>query len=126
MDQVYAYPLLRLLDDDPPLEVRVRDNMTSDRRLTRLQQIHKTLTALRELWNTRNTLNFDLPWGELDGCRFGLKAVLDLLEQPGCERFSRLTSEEISQRIHKTIISTDASKQMAEFVRWATDCYMGF
>jgi hypothetical protein len=81
---------------------------------------------LRELWNTRNTLNFDLPWGELDGCRFGLKALLDLLEQPGCEIFSRLTSEEISQRIHKAIISTDASKQMAEFVRWATDCYMEF
>ena len=66
---------------------------------------------MRELWNTRDTLNFDLPVGELDGCRFGLKAMQDLLNQPGCDSFSS---------------SPDASKPMAEFMRWATGSYMDF
>jgi hypothetical protein len=46
---VYAYPLLRLLDDDSPLEISIRNDMNSGKRLTRVEQIHKTLTALREL-----------------------------------------------------------------------------
>jgi hypothetical protein len=34
MDQIYAYPLLRLMEDDPPLEVGICSDLASDRILT--------------------------------------------------------------------------------------------
>ena len=81
---------------------------------------------MRELWNTRDTLNFDLPVGELDGCRFGLQAMQDLLSQPACDSFSNYKSEEINHKIFLAMKSSDASKLMAEFMRWAIDSYKDF
>ena len=126
MDQIYAYPLLRLSKDDPPLEGSIRSDVASGRRLTVSYQIHKIFIALREFWNTRNALNHDLPWDELDGCRFGLKAIQELLAYPGCDRFSKVTSVQVDQKIFLARTSKDPSKQMAEFMRWATDSIMRY
>jgi len=126
MDQIYAYPLLILSEDNPPLEVSICSDMASGKRLTVQQQIHKIFIAVRQLWNTRNTLNHDLPWDELEGCRFGLKAIQELLARPGCDRYSKATSVQIDQKIFTALNSTEPSKQMAEFVRWATDAIIGF
>jgi hypothetical protein len=126
MQQIYAYPLLRLLEDDSAPEVSIQEGMDSSRRLMDIQQVHKILTSFRELWNTRDTLNFDLRGDELDGCRFGLEAMQDLLNQPGCDGFSKLNSVEINHKIFIAMKSPDAAKLMAEFMRWATDCYMDF
>ena len=126
MDPLYAYPLLKLLDDDTPLDVSISDDMSSCRRLTRSQQVLTILIALRELWNTRNMLNHDLTWDELDGCRFGLKAIQEILALPGCDSFSNANSVQVDQKIYDAIRSLDASKQMSEFMRWATDNIMEF
>jgi hypothetical protein len=126
MEQIYAYPLLRLSEDDTAPDVSIQDCMDSSRPLTNSQQVHKILTSFRELWNTRDTLNFDLPVDELDGCRFGLQAMQDLLNQPGCDGFSRLNSAEINHKTFIAMRSPDAAKLMAEFMRWAIDCYMDF
>jgi hypothetical protein len=49
-----------------------------------------------------------------------------LLSQPGCDSFSNSNSEEINHKIFLAMKSPDASKLMAEFMRWATDSYMNF
>lgn len=121
MERIYAFPLLRLLDDDTALKVNIKHATHFSRRLTLSQQLHHVITALRELWNVRDTLNFDLPAGELKGCRFGLQAMQDLVDQPGCSSFFQSTSEEIIYKIFVAMRSPDSSKQMSEFMRWATD-----
>lgn len=88
--------------------------------------MHKVLIALRELCNTRNTLDLTLPWGELDGCRFGLEAFVSLLAQPGVSKHSGCDRDEVSRKIHDAMQSDDPSKRMAEFVRWTTRTYMDF
>ena len=81
---------------------------------------------MRELWNTSNTVDVSLPFGELDGCRFGLEPLQRLLDQPGCEDFTKSTSDEINQKVFDAFRSAEPSERMAEFVRWATDAYMDF
>ena len=50
----------------------------------------------------------------------------DLLSQPGRDSFSNSNSEEINHKIFLAMKSADASKLMAESMRWATDSYMDF
>lgn len=88
--------------------------------------MHKIFIALREFWNTRNAINHDLPWDELDGCRFGLKAIQELLAYPECDRFSKATSVQVDQKMFIALNSKDPSNQMAEFMRWATDAIMRY
>ena len=99
------------------MKVNIKHATHVSRRLTFSQQLHHVIIALRELWNVRDTLNFDLLVGELEGCRFGLQAMQDLVDQPGCSSFFQSTSEEIIHKIFVAMRSPDSSKQMSEFIR---------
>jgi hypothetical protein len=91
--------------------------------------LHNIFIALCELWNTRNIVDTTLPWGKLDGCRFGLNALQKLLDQAGCDSCSKSTSAEIEKKIFDAISTAEVArraKRMAEFVRWATETYMDF
>jgi hypothetical protein len=83
--------------------------------------LHKTLTALRELYNTRNVTNWNLPYGELSGSGFGLNDLQFLLL-----RVARHdpTLEDIDQRFQKAYHSANRDVKITEFVHWATDCFM--
>lgn len=48
------------------------------------------------------------------------------MNQPGCDSFSKLNSAEINYKIFIAMESPEAAKLMAEFMRWATNCYIRF
>jgi hypothetical protein len=83
--------------------------------------LHKTLTSLRELYNTRNQTNLDLEYGQLSGCDFGLNAMHGLLL-----RVARHdpTLDDIDQRFQKAKNSEIVDVEIAKFVHWATDSFM--
>jgi hypothetical protein len=83
--------------------------------------LHKTLTALRELYNTRNVTNWNLPYGELSGSGFGLNDLQFLLL-----RVARHdpTLEDIDQRFQKAYHPVNCDVEITETVHWATDRFM--
>jgi hypothetical protein len=74
--------------------------------------LHKTLTALRELYNTRNLTNLNLPYGELSGSGFGLNDLQFLLL-----RVARHdpTLEDIDQRFQKAYHSANRDVKLCAF-----------
>jgi hypothetical protein len=101
--------------------------------LTPLKQLQGTLTALRELYNNRNAVNTNLPWGQLDGCCFGVAELQGLLTKVHRE-VSRINNHDapgdraadVTRRIHEAMTSTDPVREMAAVNRWATDVYIDF
>jgi hypothetical protein len=87
--------------------------------LTPLKQLQGTLAALRELYNNRNAVNTNLPWGQLDGCCFGVAELQGLLTKVHRE-VSRINNHDapgdraadVTRRIHEAMTSTDP------FARW--------
>jgi hypothetical protein len=101
--------------------------------LTPLKQLQSTLTALRELYNNRNAVNTNLPWGQPDGCCFGVAELQGLLTKVHRE-VSKLNNHDppddrvadVTRRIHEAMTSTDPVREMAAVVRWATDVCIDF
>lgn len=48
------------------------------------------------------------------------------MAHPGCVRISKTTSVQVDQKLFNALNSTEPSKHMAEFMRWATDVNMEF
>lgn len=48
------------------------------------------------------------------------------MAHPGCVRISKTTSVQVDQKLINALNSTEPSKQMAEFMRWATDVNVEF
>jgi hypothetical protein len=120
---IYRFPLLEITATDSDATARHISNHLSLSSLTNLlQKLHKTCTALRQLYNTRDSTDSTLKYGSLGGESFGKV----LLSATDCQALFSYHVDEVDFRFLEAITSASPRSELANFVRWATDIAIGF
>jgi hypothetical protein len=124
---IYRFPLLEIPATDSDATVRYISNHLSLSSLTNLlQKLHKTCTALRQLYNTRDSTDSTLKYGSLGGESFGIATLKVLLSATDCQALFSYDVDEVDFRFLEAITSASPRSELANFVRWATEIAIGF